>query len=232
MNNPVIILFTKFTLFTEKSINPPIKELDIKANKLIFSTLLIENYLNLISNKKWKVDLIIPNDDFEYLPALFNTINTKINSFNCENAEIEIKKIFENYTKNDYAKIIFIINTIYKLDHNSIEFIYDSIPIDTEKIVLGLDKTKRVCCIGTNDLRLLDWNFILRNLNEDEILLKHLLQQDVEISLIDEFNVCRNFEDVKSLLSYYKNSPLKYKSIYVNQLLNYFLDRFKGVSAS
>ncbi len=232
MNNSVIVLFSPITLFTEKSIVPLIKELDIKTNKMIYLTLLIENYLSLISCKKWKVDLIIPNDDFEYLPALFNTINTKINSFNCENAEIEIKRIFEIYTKNDYAKIIFITNTIYKLDQYSIEFIFDSIPVDTEKIVLGLDRTKRVCCIGTNDLRLLDWNFILRNLNEDEILLKHLLQQDFEISLIDEFNICRNIEDVKSLLSYYKNSSLKYKSIYVNQLLNYFLDRFKGVSSS
>lgn len=232
MNNSVVVLFSPFTLFTEKSIVPPIKELDIKTNKIIYSTLLIENYLSLISCKRWKVDLIIPNDDFEYLPAIFNTINTKINFFNFDNTEIEIKRILENYTRNDYTKIIFLTNTIYKLDHSSIEFIFDSIPVDTEKAVIGIDKLRRICCIGTNDLRLFDWNFILRNLNQDEILLKHLLQQDIEISLFDEFYLCKNLDDVKSLISYYKNSPLRYKSIYVNQLLNFFFEKHKGVTAS
>lgn len=232
MNNSVIILFSPFTLFTEKSIIPPIKELDIKTNKIIYSTLLIENYLSLISSKMWKVDLIIPNDDFEYLPALFNTINTKIHFYNCDNVEIEVKRILENYTRNDYTKIIFLTNTIYRLNHSSIEFIFDSIPEDSEKVVIGIDKIRRFCCIGTNDPRLFDWNFILRNSNQDEILLKHLLQQDIEISLFDEFYLCKNFDDVKSLISYYKNSPLRYKSIHVNQLLNFFFEKHKGVTPS
>lgn len=107
MNCSKLILISPFSLYTEKNFTYPIKEIDFRSLKILFSTLLVENFLTLLAQKKFSVDLIINEDDFEYLPAIFNTVNTKIYTINEQTFKNILEEIIRKQFKDGYKKSLY-----------------------------------------------------------------------------------------------------------------------------
>lgn len=228
MNNSKLILISPFSLYTEKNFTPPIKEIDLRSLKILFSTLLVENFLTLLAQKKFSIDLIINEDDFEYLPAIFNTINTKIYTINEQSFNNILNEIIRKQFKDGYKKIVLLYGYTIGVQSEIIDFISNALPIDSEKLIIGTDNLYNLALFGINDQNIIPLDAFNSSNSNPEYFLKDLINQNAEILLLNEFKICKNLQDVLYAYKHFKKIGNRHNNIYINQFLSHFSEKYKG----
>ncbi len=231
MSKNVVLLYSAHYLYADSNPKFIFQGLSHKSSQLILSTLMNENFNLLHQAKKFYTDISINESDAEYLPTFYNTINTKIHLHTIDNNWEETQNHIENYLKNDFKKVLFLFSNLYSLDLSLIESIFNSIPLDSEKIVIGLNKNDKVCFVGLNSPKIELFKNLKGNDLQGEYLIKKATYENAEIQIYDNANICTNIEDVKELYRLYKLSSNKHYSAQYIACFNYLIENYKSLLA-
>lgn len=221
-NKSLIVLASPYYIFSARNFDSPLNFISQESVKILYSTLLVENYLKILNSKKYNIDLIIPEDDYEYLPGIFHSIHTKIHKFRLENLSSDLEPIQKIIFKGDYRKILILNGYISNLKVETLDFTFNSIPEDSEKIILFVDEKNVINGFATNESKFSLIDILLKPFKNYDLLIRKILSLDAEIQVINEFNSCTTINDLISVYYDFKKQGQKQNSLYINQFFNHF----------
>lgn len=109
-----------------------------------------------------------------------------------------------------------------------IDFIFNALPLDSEKLIIGMDNFYNLALIETNDQNIILSDVIYLTNSNSEYLFKDIINQNTEILLLNEFKVCKNLQDILYAYRHFKEIGNRHNNIYINQFLSHFSEKYKG----
>lgn len=232
MMKPVVVLFSKWNIFSDANPRHSIDGISQNTCKLLFSTLLNENFQILHQNKKYETHLSICENDLEYIPTFYNTINTKIHVRSNKNSGMEIEEHIRFYFNNECKKVLLLFSNVYNLTCENIETIFNALPLENEKIIIGVDRRDTLCYIALNAPKIDVFSELDFEDLTGEYLIKKLAVENTEILLMDDTCICYDLSDVKSIYNKYRFIQSKYHSNYIYNLFNHLNENYRSILQS
>jgi hypothetical protein len=141
----------------------------------------------------------------------------------------DIDEHFRFYFNSECKKVLLVFSNVYNLTCEKIEIIFNALPMENEKIVIGIDTRDNLCYFGLNAQSIDFFSEINFDNLSGEYLIKKIAAENLEILLLDNNYICNDLIDVKSIYNKYKFSQSKYHSNYIHNLFNHLTDNYRNL---
>jgi len=229
---PIVILYSKWNIFSDSNPRLIIDGLSQNSSRILFSTLLNENFQIIHQNKKFDTHLSLSENDIDYIPASYNTITTKIHVNSNPDSMDSILRQIESSAENEYKKVLILFSNVYNIYDKKIESIFNALPSESEKIIIGTDRRDNVCYIGMSMPKKSNLNELKLENVSGEYLLKHFSNEEIEILLQADSDICFDLTDVKTIYNKYKSTQQKFLGSYTHNLINHLTENYKNILQS
>ncbi len=221
----LLLIYQLYQVFREPFSLPVIKSLDNTKIKELISLLMSENFFSLKNSKKYKTGISVDYNDFPELPGLYSTKDTLIGIRNIPDNQV----IENNLDVYDYKRIVIIPANSFMHSQERIEYYFKILETDDNRIVAGFSEDKQLTFLGFNYNQFDYQNvFNLKSLTEDKVL-KVLTNCNAELIVMNEGMLCTKLENVKNLISIFKNNPSKAFSSQMVLFLTSLISNNKGL---